>query len=476
MREWLAMLLRHRPKSFLKLILVGYLIVALPLFLALAYSALSIDRLAKQSRDAVYQAEKIAHGSRILFDQVAAMEHSVRLSLILNDSSLLEGLDAAHEQFASVAEGLSELPLKEDQRHLLDRLISLESSDYKNIDNARNSGLALNTVSFTPLIDAARSFMSQGDVPIEREVNAMQKMAGRARRIVLWQLLSLFPAATLLAFAFSWVVSRPIRQIDDAIRIIGQGELSQGIVVKGPDDLRHLGERLDWMRQRLLDLEEQKTRFLQNVSHELKTPLTSIREGADLLASGVVGQLNEKQMQVAKILHGNSVELQKRIEDLLDYSAIQSGESVFVRKEAHLRQIIDAILQDHYLAIMSKSLQIDLVCPEIVFECDEQKTRVIADNLLSNAVKFSPQGGKISVHAERTEGSIVLDVTDEGQGVDPIDRTRIFDAFYQGRKAPQSTGTGLGLSIAREYAKAQGGSLELLHSESGARFRLTLPA
>ncbi len=476
MREWLAMLLRHRPKSFLKLILAGYLIVALPPFLALAYSALSIDRLANQSRDAVYQAEKIAHGSRILLDQAAAMEHSVRLSLILSDSSLLEGFDAAHEQFASVAEGLSELPLKEDQRLLLDRLISLESADYRKIGDARNSGLALDTVSFTPLIDAARSFMSRGDIPIEREVNAMQEMAGRARRIVIWQLLSLFPAATLLAFAFSWLVNRPIRQIDEAIRIIGQGELSKGIFVKGPDDLVHLGERLDWMRRRLLDLEEQKTRFLQNVSHELKTPLTSIREGADLLASGVVGQLNEKQMQVAKILHGNSVELQKRIEDLLDYSAIQSGASVFIKKEARLRQIVDDILQDHYLAIMSKSLQIDLACPEIFFECDEQKTRIIADNLLSNAVKFSPQGGKISIHAQRTGSSIVLEVADEGQGVDPIDRSRIFDAFYQGRKAPQSTGTGLGLSIAREYAKAQGGSLELLNSESGAHFRLTLPA
>ncbi len=476
MREWLAMLLRHRPKSFLKLILAGYLIVALPPLLALAYSALSIDRLAMQSKDAVYQAEKIAHGSRILFDQVAAMEHSVRLSLILNDSSLLEGFDAAHEQFASTAEGLSELPLKEDQRHLLDRLISLESSDYKNIGDARNSGQTLNEVSFAPLIDAARSFMNHGDIPIEREVNAMQKMAGRARRIVLWQLLSLFPAATLLAFFFSWAVNRPIRQIDDAIRVIGQGELSHPFHVDGPDDLRHLGERLDWMRQRLLDLEEQKTRFLQNVSHELKTPLTSIREGADLLASGVVGQLNEKQMQVAKILHGNSVELQKRIEDLLDYSAIQSGESVFIRNDVHLRQIVDATLQDHYLSIMSKSLQIDLVCPEIVFECDEQKTRIIIDNLVSNAVKFSPQGGKISVHAERTGDCIALDVVDEGQGVDPIDRSRIFDAFYQGRKAPQSTGTGLGLSIAREYAKAQGGSLELLDSESGAHFRLCLPA
>lgn len=478
MSERLALLLRHHPKSFLKLILAGFLIVAMPLFLALAYSALSIDELAKQSREAVYQAEKIAHGSRTLVDQVAAMEHSVRLSLILNDASLLEGFEQAHSQFGSAAESLDTLPLKEDQRQLLDRLRNQESAIFQKINDARHSqeGLTSNTVSFTPLLDSARSFMNRGDAPIEHEINAMQAMAGRARQIVVWQLLALFPAATLLAFGFSWLINRPIRQIDEAIRIMGQGELSQGISVDGPEDLRRLGERLDWMRTRLLDLEEQKTRFLQNVSHELKTPLASIREGADLLATGVVGQLNEKQLQVAKILHGNSVELQKRIEDLLDYSAIQSGESVFIKKETGLRQLLDAVLQDQYLAIMSKSLQIDVACPEQTFECDEQKTRVVFDNLLSNAIKFSPHGGKIEIRAEKAGDRILVDVADSGPGVDPIDRERIFDAFYQGRKITQSTGTGLGLSIAREYARAQGGSLELMESASGARFRLTLPA
>jgi two-component system sensor histidine kinase GlrK len=226
-------------------------------------------------------------------------------------------------------------------------------------------------------------------------------------------------------------------------------------------------------------LEEQKTKFLQHVSHELKTPLTSIREGADLLAEGVVGELSAKQLYVAKILLSNSVQLQKRIEDLLDYSALQTEKSILVRHRVELRQILDRVLQEQGLAIMNKSLQIGLDCPDLMIECDESKIRIIVDNLLSNAVKFSPPGSRIDISAKLVRDHIHLDVIDAGSGVDPMDRGNVFDAFYQGRRMPLShiKGTGLGLSIAREYVLEHGGTIELVgQADGGAHFRVILPA
>ena len=463
-------LLKHQPKSFLKLILAGFLLVSLPFFLALAYSALSINRLANLSREAVHQAESIAHGSRILVDQITTMERSVRLSLILNDASLLEGYYQAHGEFVNTAAELAQLPLRTNQKNLLEKIRSQESGIYEKIAQHEKS------IDFAPLLDSAQTFLKHADEPIEHEVDTMQAMADKASRIVMWQLLALAPLATLLAFGFSWLINHPIRQIEGAIRTMGQGGLSSNIVVDGPEDLRRLGDSLNWMRQRLLDLEEQKTRFLQHVSHELKTPLASIREGSDLLATGVVGELNPKQSQVARILLGNSVELQKRIEDLLNYSAIQSGISLPVMQKTDLCKLLDAVLKDQYLAIMNKSIQVDLACPELTLACDEQKVRTIIDNLLSNAVKFSPIGGRISIRGERTGELVQLDVSDSGPGVDPSDRDKIFEAFYQGRRTSPSAGTGLGLSIAKEYARAHGGSLDLVEQEEGACFRLTLPA
>ncbi|MEO6147331.1 MAG: histidine kinase dimerization/phospho-acceptor domain-containing protein, partial [Sulfuriferula sp.] len=304
-------LLRHNPKSFLKLILIGFILVALPLIIALINSAISIDKLAEKSRKAVYQAAQIAHGSRVLLDEISTMERSVRQTLILGDASLLEGYFQAHAKFTSTAISLSALSLRPDQKQVLDKLTASESAIFQQISSARQSSQGLqDTVSdFVPLLDTARTFSSSGYALIEHEVTAMQDMAWHARSIVVWQLLALVPFAILLALGFSVLIARPIRQIDAAIRTMGEGELSKAVSVEGPQDLRYLGQRLDWMRRRLLEVEEQKTRFLRHVSHELKTPLTAMREGADLLVEGVAGELSIKQRQIANILYTNSIQL-----------------------------------------------------------------------------------------------------------------------------------------------------------------------
>jgi two-component system sensor histidine kinase GlrK len=472
--------LRRNPSSFLKLILLGFALVGLPLIIALINSALSIDRLADHSRKAVYQAAQIAHSSRALADEIAAMERAIRQTHILGDTSLLEGYFRAHHKFETTAAALLELSLHEEQKELLIKLQALEASIFQKLSIIRQSPEELRDLigNFATLRDSARTFSTLGYTLIEREVGEMQDMAGYARFTVGWQLLALIPFAILLAFMFSLRIARPIQQIDEAIRNMGQGKLSKPIRVDGPQDLVYFGERLDWMRRRLLKLEEQKTRFLQHVSHELKTPLTAMREGADLLVEGVTGELSEGQQRIARILHSNSVQLQRRIEDLLSYSALQTEKAALVKHKANLRTILEAVLQDQNLIIMNKGLRIELSCPELMIDCDEQKIKTIVDNLLSNAVKFSPQHGCISIRASKAEETIELHVLDTGAGIDEVDRDKVFEPFYQGRRMLDSPirGTGLGLSIAREYALAHGGNIELIpRVDSGAHFRLTLP-
>ncbi|SFN65322.1 HAMP domain-containing sensor histidine kinase [Nitrosospira briensis] len=472
--------LRRDPKSFLKLILLGFALVGLPLIIALINSAFSIDRLADQSRKAVYQAAQIAHSSRALADEIATMERAVRQTHILGDPSLLDNYFRAHVKFEVMAASLSELSLHVEQKDLLMQLQAAEALIFEKVSAVRQSPAELNDLigNFALLRDSARTFFSVGYTLIEREVDEMQDMAGYARFTVGWQLLALIPFAILLAFFFSVRIARPIRQIDEAIRNMGQGELYKAIRVDGPQDLVYFGERLDWMRRRLLKLEEQKTRFLQHVSHELKTPLTAMREGADLLVEGVAGELTEEQQRIARILHSNSMQLQRRIEDLLSYSALQAEKAALVRHEADLTQILESVLHDQNLIIMSKGLKIDLSCPTLILDCDEQKIKVIVDNLLSNAVKFSPPGGCIRIWTSKTTGMAQLDIVDAGLGVDESDREKVFEPFYQGRRVLDShvRGTGLGLSIAREYALAHGGDIELVPQVGlGAHFRVTIP-
>lgn len=466
-------------KSFLTLILFGFSLVGLPLIAALINSAMSIDNLAELSRKTVYQASEITYENRVLVDEIMVMERSVRQTLILQDTSLLEGYYRAHNKFEAAALKLFDLSSRDEQRLMLEKLHLSELLIYRQTleiqeDPKRLTGLVDD---FVALLEAAHAYAKVSQDFIELDVKQMLGMAERARDVVQWQLIALIPFVVLLAIVFSFFITRPIRQIDDAIYSMGQGELSKPIHVKGPQNLKYLGERLDWMRRRLLELEEQKIQFFRHVSHELKTPLTAILEGADLLAEGVTGKLTDKQQQIANILHTSSIQLHKHIENLLSYSALQTEKSALVKRPVDISRILDIVLQDQNLSIMSKELSVEQDCSALLLTCDEEKTKIMLDNLVSNAIKFSPQGGCIRFGGMQTAQTIQLDVIDSGVGIHEIDREKIFDPFYQGQSAPDTPikGTGLGLSIALGYALAHGGNIESLRKSDGAHFRLTLP-
>lgn len=467
------------PHSFLKLILAGFILVALPLILALGYSAMAIDKLSVQSEQAVHQAEELAHDSHMLVEQNMNMEHSARLYLILSDQSLLEAYFHAHQQFESIVTDLGTLPLNANQKKLLAALSNVEHNVFQTISHKNVPASASVAPDFSGLFRLTQQFLETSDAPVEHEISAMQAMAKQARTMVFGLLTALIPIVIFLVSGFSYLIAHPIRQIHEAINHIGQGDLTHSINIRGPQELKQIGERLDWMRQHLLALEAQKTIFLQQMSHELKTPLTSIREGADLMNENVLGELNEKQRHVAQIMLTNSMELQKRIEDLLNYSAIQTGKLAFVWQTFAIQNTLAAVLREHALTIMNRQLHIRQNLPDVTLDGDEQKIRIIMDNLLSNAIKYSPLGAHINIQGELTAPDhLRLEIIDEGPGIDPADREHIFEPFYQGRTKPEShiRGTGLGLSITQEYVREHGGSIEAHPNlPHGSRFVLILP-
>jgi two-component system sensor histidine kinase GlrK len=305
----------------------------------------------------------------------------------------------------------------------------------------------------------------------------MRETARQAQRITLWQLLALFPVVIFLVVGFTILIARPIRQIDAAIRRLGQADFSVPVHVGGPEDLRQLGERLDWMRERLADLEQQKNRFLRHMSHELKTPLTALREGAELMSEEVVGKLTPEQREIAEILRHNSIELQKLIEDLLSYGASQSQKPAVDVARIELKRVANRVLDDQKLALRAKQLKLDVNVQDLTLSADFEKLRVMLDNLVSNAIKFSPQEGTIRLRARKVGDEVELEVADQGPGIAPEERKLVFEPFYRGRHAADALvkGTGIGLSVVREYAQMHGGSAEVVDDGPGAHVRVRLP-
>jgi two-component system sensor histidine kinase GlrK len=244
--------------------------------------------------------------------------------------------------------------------------------------------------------------------------------------------------------------------------------------------LRYLGRRLDWLRRRLEEFETQKNRFLRHVSHELKTPLTALREGAELLKDEIGGPLAPPQRQVVGIMRDNSVKLQRLIEELLDYqSALHAAASLEV-KAVSLSSLVHDAAHPHELAAQAKGLRLAIDAANATVEADPEKLRSIVDNLISNAVKFTPAGGTISVSAREVAGEAIIEVLDTGPGVPVEERESVFNLFFRGQtKADGSTvrvkGSGLGLAIARELVEAHGGHIAVVGGGAGGHFRVTLP-
>jgi len=211
----------------------------------------------------------------------------------------------------------------------------------------------------------------------------------------------------------------------------------------------------------------------------LKTPLTAVREGAELLRDRVGGELSPQQQEIVRIVRENTLNLQKLIEDLLNYHQTRSIEPQTLGP-VPIADVVRRVVREHKLAAYARMLSFDVKARPAVVIGDADKIRAIVDNLLSNAIKYSPRSGVVSIEVGAEDGNAVIDVVDQGPGVDPADRPRIFESFYQGRRAPEGRikGSGLGLAIAREYAAAHGGRIELLDradARRGARFRVWLP-
>jgi two-component system sensor histidine kinase GlrK len=332
---------------------------------------------------------------------------------------------------------------------------------------------------YSKLADSAQSLLGATNDLTERAIERLQEIASQGRQKWLYLTLATAGIALALAILFAVLIARPIRQLDQAIRQMGTADFTHSIEVNGPQDMRYLGQRLEWLRSRLSELEAQQNRFLRHVSHELKTPLTAVREGVELLRDNVGGKLAPEQREIVRIVRENTLQLQKLIEDLLTYHQTRAMEPATLGPVL-LPDVLRRVVREHKLAALARLITFESKLAPAVVVGDADKIRTVIDNLVSNAIKYSPRSGVIALNLGQDEGFALLDVIDEGHGVDREERALIFDSFYQGKPPAggRVKGSGLGLAIAREYALAHGGRIEVLDradGKRGARFRLWLP-
>ena len=469
----------HYPRSFLGLLVAAFLLVALPLLGTLLYSAWHTERLTEQSRIAVSGAAAAARTSRAMVNRIGSIERLALQFAVLEDPQLRRDFARAHAGFKQVAGELLLLRLDAGQQAALKRTIDGEQALYDQIASPPRGGLDMRKLRALTgaLANDAYQVLALSYLVADHEVERLGASADEVHHRLIVMVLIAAAFALAAALVLTRVIARPIAEIDAAIRQLGRADFAQPIRVGGPADLRSLGERLDWLRRRLTDLEAQKNRFLRHLSHDLKTPLAALREGTELLNDQVAGPLAPPQRQVVAIMRDNSVKLQRLIDDLLGYQRALHAASGLQIATVALEALLQHSIRSHQLAAQAKAQRVDHDIVPCSIRADAAKLRSVIDNLLGNAIKFTPAGGTILVRARESGGLATIDVVDSGPGVPPEEREAIFEAFFRGRAGAfgRAEGTGLGLAIAREFAEAHGGRIQVISSGHGGHFRVTLP-
>jgi len=470
-----------RPKSLSGLLLIGFALVAIPLLVAVVNATVQMRRLTQQSEALVRHGVEATRHTQDLFQRATALERSARLYQVLGDPKLKDVFVKHHDNFEASLAALERVKPEAGTATLIrtvradgDRL-SAAVADAQ----APSPRLAAAIEDFTPVHDTVTQLGEKTSEDIDAELATLQVTAADTQRRLFWQAAALVPGTALIVLIFVSLLARPIRQIDQAISELGRGTFSRTIVVQGPLDLERLGRQLEWLRTRLLDLAQEKNRFLRHMSHELKTPLANIREGTELLIEGAVGPLDANQREVANILRENGIKLQRLIENLLSFSAWQAKAVGLELSQFSLPQLVRSVAGAQQLTLAAQRITLDLKVQDVEITADRGKLRLILDNLLSNAVKFTPRNGTISIHALTFKDHLILDVADTGPGIPKDERAHVFDAFYTGdtEQGGPVKGTGIGLSVVLEFVHAHGGTVELIDGvHSGAHFRIKLPA
>ena len=271
----------------------------------------------------------------------------------------------------------------------------------------------------------------------------------------------------------------PVKVIERMVNRLGEGRnLIQRLDhFNGPRELRSLALRIVWLSERLDWLESQRHEFLRHISHELKTPLASMREGTELLADEVAGPLTTDQKDVVSILSESSRHLQVLIEQLLEYNRTLV-DSPTEAKWVNLDTVVHGVVNAHSLPARSKEITTEVGLDETSVWAEPVLLTRVLDNLYSNAVHYGAESGKIRITSRKAGQHIQIDVANTGTPIPEEEQEMIFEPFYQGslQRKGAVKGSGLGLSIARDCINRMGGELILVGSEGAdVCFRVQLP-
>lgn len=290
-------------------------------------------------------------------------------------------------------------------------------------------------------------------------------------------------------FLFTRPIVRYMRTLADGLIAIAQGNLNKRVPVH-PDELGEVANNINFMAEQLQELiqrekqaERSKMELITNVSHDLRTPLTSIAGYLNLLKNDNYQDLEEHKRYIQNAFN-KTEQLTKLVDDLFEYTRLSGGAVQLERKPVNVSNLLEQMLTEIEPIIRDNGLQLhtERDSKDMTANVDAEQLARAIDNLLMNAIKFSTKPGVISVTLKKRAGRIRLNVVNKGEPIAKEKENLLFERFYKAEESRReqnmpnmSPGAGLGLSIARNIVELHGGYLGLEHDNGLFTFYMELP-
>lgn len=277
---------------------------------------------------------------------------------------------------------------------------------------------------------------------------------------------------TVLAAVFSRAPLRPLRELMDATDKVADGDYSVRLSLKGPEELRKLGDKFNHMVEEIGSVEMLRTDFVNSFSHEFKTPIVSIRGFAKALKWEDLTP--EERNEYLDIIISESERLSSLSANVLYLSKIENQTILTDKRRFNLSEQIRLVIALLDQKLADKNLEIVFDNRECYAIGNEEMLKQVWINLLDNAIKFSPVGSQINVIIKEIEGGTIVQVQNRGEKIPPEVQAHIFDKFYQRDRSHSTEGNGLGLAIVKKIIDLHDGNISVHSSDKGSTFEVCI--
>jgi signal transduction histidine kinase len=285
------------------------------------------------------------------------------------------------------------------------------------------------------------------------------------------------PVAILLAVLIARYITAPLEKLTAASHQMASGSFDVDVAVEREDEIGRLSRAFSTMAQRVGETQTQMRSLVANVSHDMKTPLTSILGFSQALRDETEVAADTRRM--AGIIHEEAERLNGRLNDLLYLAELESGQVLLQQDDVDLEQLLERATDRIAPHVQRRGISLSVEAAGVSrVRTDAQKLERVIENLLDNARKFTPKGGRISVRAGAAGSPAWIEIANTAEGIDPEELPHLFERFYRrdnGAQAGQA-GSGLGLPIARDLAELLGGRLEASLRGDELVMRVELPS